>query len=168
MASVKWPVGIGAKGNQGVAAKVQQTMGSIGYVEAAYVKPGNLTTIKMVNRAGEAVEVTATSVRAAAANWWSLSVDWARGGEFALMITDEPDAEAWPIAAATFILMPALAKDVEAAKEALEFFAWAYAHGDEEARELGYLPIPASVKLVAMILWTDIKGPGGESVFAAK
>jgi phosphate transport system substrate-binding protein len=168
MAFVKWPVGIGAKGNQGVAASLQQTMGSIGYVEAAYAKLGNLTTIKMVNRAGKAVEVTTASVRAAAANWWSASMDWTVGGGFALLITDQPSAEAWPIAAATFILMPALARDVEAAKEALKFFTWSYVHGDEAARELGYVPMPASVKLLAMDLWTDIKGPEGESVFAAK
>jgi phosphate transport system substrate-binding protein len=168
MASVKWPVGIGAKGNQGVAASVQQTMGSIGYVEAAYAKLGKLTTVKLVNRAGKTVEVSAVSVRAAAANWWSSSMDWTNGGGFALVITDEPSADAWPIAAATFILMPALTKDVKAAGEALEFFAWSYVHGDEAARELGYVPMPASVKVVAIDLWTNIKGPGGESAFTAK
>jgi phosphate transport system substrate-binding protein len=168
MASVKWPVGIGAKGNQGVAASVQQTLGSIGYVEAAYANFASLTTIKMFNKAGKAVEVTTASVRAAAANWWSPNVDWTRGGGFALMLTDEPDAEAWPIAAASLILMPAFAKDLEAAKEALKFFAWSYVHGDQAARELGYVPMPASVKLLAMNLWTDIEGPGGESAFPAK
>jgi phosphate transport system substrate-binding protein len=168
MASVKWPVGVGAKGNPGVAASVQQTMGSIGYVEAAYAKLGNLTTVKMINRAGKAVEVTAASVRAAAANWWSSSMDWTRGAGFALMITDEPGAEAWPIAAATFILMPALVNDVQSAGEALKFFAWSYVHGDKTARELGYVPVPAAVKVLALNLWPDVKGPGGESAFAAK
>src|SRR5262249_43028123 len=122
----------------------------------------------MFNRAGKAVEVTAASVRAAAANWWSSDMDWTRGGGFALMITDEPSAEAWPIAAATFIVMPALVKDVDAAREALKFFAWTYVHGDKAAGELGYVPMPFSVKLLAMNIWTDIKGPGGESVFTAK
>jgi phosphate transport system substrate-binding protein len=168
MSTVKWPVGIGAKGNQGVAASVQQSMGSIGYVEAAYAKQGKLTTTKMINRAGKVVEVTAASVRAAAASWWSSSIDETKGSEFALSISDQPSPEAWPIAAATFILMPAAVKDFEAAKQALKFFSWAYVHGDEAARELGYVPIPASVKLFVMILWTGIKGPKGESVFAAK
>jgi phosphate transport system substrate-binding protein len=166
--SAKWPVGIGAKGNQGVAASVQQTKGSISYVEAAFARLGKLTTTKMINRAGRTVEVNAASVRAAAESWWQSSLDWTKGAGFALMISDQPGAGAWPIAAATFILMPAAVKDVEAAREALKFFAWAYVRGDEAARELGYVPMPVSVKLLVMNLWTGIKGPEGESVFAAK
>jgi phosphate transport system substrate-binding protein len=167
MSSVYWPAGIAAKGNQGIVASVQQTRGSIGYVEAVYAKQAKLTTTKMINRAGKVVEVTAASVRAAAASWWS-SVEETKGGEFALMISDQPGTEAWPIALASFILMPAAVKDLEAAKQALEFFSWAYVHGDEAVRELGYVPIPPGMKLFVLILWTGIKGPGGESVFAAK
>jgi hypothetical protein len=87
-------------------------------------------------------------------------------GRHSLIVTDPPGAAAWPISASSFIIMPAVVKDAGAAKEALRFFAWAYAHGDEAAEELGYVPMPPNVKnLVIMQLWTEIKGPGGDPVY---
>jgi phosphate transport system substrate-binding protein len=168
--SVEWPVGIGAKGNQRVADSVQQTNDSIGYVEVAYAKQHKLTATKMINKAGKAVEATSASVRVAAANWWWSSMDWAdwaEGNGVPLNITDQPGAAAWPIAASTFILMPAEVRDAEAARQALKFFAWAYAHGDEAAEELDYVPIPLSLQQLVMHLWTSIKGPDGEPVWMA-
>jgi phosphate transport system substrate-binding protein len=163
--SVEWPVGAGAKGNEGVADKVQQTKGSLGYVEVAYAKLKKLTATKMINKDRKAVEANSASVRAAAANWWWSSLDWAKGDGMILTLTDQPGAAAWPISASTFILMPTEVKDAEAANEALRFFAWAYAHGDKAAVELDYVPMPLSVKQLVIYKWTAIKGPDGKTVY---
>ncbi len=162
-ASVEWPVGIGAKGNEGVAANVQQTKNSIGYVETAYAKQNKLTTTKMVNKDGKTVEATGASVQAAAAN-----ADWAHSDGFYLIITDQPGAEAWPISASTFILMPKKVTDAAASQAALKFFAWAYANGDKAAEALDYVPMPENVKKLVMSRWAEITGPDSKRVFASK
>jgi phosphate transport system substrate-binding protein len=157
--AVEWPVGVGAKGNEGVANNVAQTRGAIGYVETAYAKQNKLTTTKMVNKDGKAVEATGASVQAAAAN-----ADWAKADGFYLIITDQPGAAAWPISASTFILMPKEVKDATAAGEALKFFAWAYKSGDKAAEDLDYVAMPANVKDLVMKTWSGIKGPDGKPV----
>ncbi len=157
--AVEWPTGLGAKGNEGVANNVQQTKGSIGYVETAYAKQNKLTTTKMVNHDGKVVEANAAGVQAAAAN-----ADWAKSDGFFLIITDQPGAAAWPISASTFILMPKEVKDAAAASEALKFFAWAYKNGDKMADELDYVAMPAGVKDLVMSKWADIKGADGKAV----
>jgi phosphate transport system substrate-binding protein len=157
--AVEWPTGIGAKGNEGVANNVQQTKGSIGYVETAYAKQNKMTTAKMINKDGKAVEANAASVQAAAAG-----ADWAKSDGFYMIITDQPGAASWPISASTFILMPKEAKDGAAASEALKFFAWAYKNGDASAAELDYVSMPASVKELVMSKWSDMKGADGKAV----
>ena len=157
--AVEWPAGLGAKGNEGVANNVQQTKGSIGYVETAYAKQNKLTTTKMINHDGKVVEANAASVQAAAAG-----ADWAKSDGFYLIITDQPGAAAWPISASTFILMPKEVKDAPAATEALKFFAWAYKNGDKMADELDYVAMPAPVKNLVMSKWADIKGADGKAV----
>ena len=161
--AVEWPVGLGAKGNEGVANNVQQTKGSIGYVEISYAKQNKLTTAKMMNKEGKVVEATGASVQAAAAN-----ADWLKSDGFYMIITDQPGAAAWPISASTFILMPKEVKDTAAASEALKFFTWAYKNGDKMADELDYVPMPANVKDLVMSKWGDIKGADGKAVMAAK
>ena len=157
--AVEWPTGLGAKGNEGVANNVQQTKGSIGYVETAYAKKNKLTTTKMIKPDGKAVTADAAGVQAAAAN-----ADWAKSDGFYLIITDQPGATAWPISASTFILMPKEVKDAAAASEALKFFAWAYKNGDAMAAELEYVAMPKSVKDLVMSKWADIKGADGAAV----
>jgi len=159
--SIEWPVGIGAKGNEGVANSVAQTKGAIGYVETAYAKQNKLTTTKMINKDGKAVEATPASVQAAAAN-----ADWEKSDGFYLIITDQSGAASWPISASTFILMPKSVKDAAAATEALKFFAWCYKNGDESASSLDYVPMPANVKTLVQKRWMDIKGPDGKPVSA--
>ena len=158
-ASVEWPVGLGAKGNEGVANNVQQTKGSIGYVETAYAKQNKLTTVKMVNAAGKVVEANAASVQAAAAN-----ADWAKAPGFYLIITNQPGDGSWPISASTFILMPKKVKDGAAAAEALKFFAWAYKNGDGMAGDLDYVPMPAAVKELVQKTWPNIKSEDGKPI----
>ncbi|HZV21040.1 MAG TPA: phosphate ABC transporter substrate-binding protein PstS [Hyphomicrobiales bacterium] len=166
-AAVAWPAGIEAKGNQGVAEAVQQTKNSIGYVEAAFAKQNGLITTKMINRAGRTVTITSASVRAAAAHWWWAGLDWEEGNGLALNIIDQPGTAAWPIAAPSFILMPVEVTNAREAREALQFFAWAYARGDQEAEELNYVPIPQAIKQLVMHFWTTMKGPDGDAVYAA-
>jgi phosphate transport system substrate-binding protein len=159
--SVEWPAGIGAKGNEGVANNVGQTRGSIGYVEAAYAKQNHLTTVKMINKDGQAVAATPEAIHAAAAG-----ADWKNAPGFYMILTDAPGAKAWPIAGATFILMPKQPKDPAAAREALDFFAWAYRNGGEMASSLDYIPMPDNVVGLIEAEWkTQIKDSVGKPVF---
>jgi phosphate transport system substrate-binding protein len=159
--SVEWPGGIGAKGNEGVANGVMQTKGSIGYVETAYAKQNKLTTTKMVNKDGKTVEATPDAIMSAAAG-----ADWAKAPGFYMILTDEPGAKSWPIAGATFILVPKQPKDIAATKEALKFFEWAYKNGDDMAKGLDYIPMPDNVVSLIQAKWkSDIKDDSGKPVF---
>ena len=160
--SVEWPAGIGAKGNEGVANNVAQTKGSIGYVETAYAKQNKLTTTKLINRDGKAVAAVPESIMAAAAG-----ADWAHAPGFYVILTNENGAAAWPIAGATFILIPQKPQDTDAAKDALKFFAWAYEKGGQMAQDLDYIPMPASVVKVIKEEWAkQIKGADGKPIVA--
>jgi phosphate transport system substrate-binding protein len=151
--SVEWPAGIGAKGNEGVANNVGNTKGSIGYVETAYAKQNHLTTTKMINKDGKVVVATPEAIMAAAAG-----ADWAHAPGFYMIITDSPGAKSWPIAGATFILIPKEPKDQAATSEALKFFAWAYKNGAKMAESLDYIPMPDSVVKLIEAKWkSDVK-----------
>ena len=159
--SVEWPGGIGAKGNEGVSNNVGNTKGSIGYVETAYAKQNHLTTMKMVNKDGKVVAALPESIMAAAAG-----ADWAKAPGFYMILTDSPGAKSWPIAGATFILVPKQPKDSAATKEALDFFAWAYKNGGQMAESLDYIPMPESVVSLIQAKWkSEIKGDGGKPIY---
>jgi phosphate transport system substrate-binding protein len=161
--SVEWPAGIGAKGNEGVANNVAQTKGSIGYVEYAYAKQNKLTFTKLVNKEGKPVEPEASAFQAAAA-----SADWVGTPGFNVILTDEPGPQSWPIAGATFILIPKQPPDPDAAAEALKFFAWAYGNGTQMAESLDYVPMPAGVVVAIKKMWADeIKDSTGKPIFTA-
>lgn len=157
--SVEWPVGIGAKGNEGVANNVVNTKGAIGYVEFAYVKQNKMNFTKVVNRAGNPIAPNASSFQAAAA-----AADWAHADSYYVILTDEPGPKSWPIAGATFILMHATPADPAASAEALKFFAWAYDKaGDKLAEELDYVPMPDAVVAQIKKTWaTEFKSPDGK------
>jgi phosphate transport system substrate-binding protein len=160
--AVEWPVGIGAKGNEGVANNVAQTRGSIGYVEYAYAKQNKLTFTKMVNKEGKTVAPETAAFQAAAAG-----ADWAGTKGYAVILTDEPGAQSWPITAATFILIHKKPQDPTAAAEALKFFAWAYDNGDKMAEELDYIPMPDNVVALIKKTWaSEITDSSGRPVFA--
>ncbi len=160
--AVEWPVGIGAKGNEGVANNVQQTKNSIGYVEYAYAKQNNLTYTGMVNKDGKAVQPTADAFAAAAAN-----ADWKGTPGYGVILADQPGAETWPMTAATFILLYKQPDDVAASAEALKFFDWAYNKGDEAALALDYIPMPDGVVKDVEAVWaSEIVGPDGKPVYA--
>ncbi len=155
--SVEWPVGIGAKGNEGVSNNVSQTKGSIGYVEYAYAKQNSMTTVGMINKDGKTVVPDASAFQAAAAY-----ADWEKSDGFYVILTDQPGAATWPIAGATFILIYKQPQDPAAATEALKFFAWAYAKGDKMAEDLAYVPMPKKVVELIQNMWakeiTDASG----------
>jgi len=158
--SVEWPIGIGAKGNEGVSNNVSQAKGSIGYVEYAYARQNKMTYTKMVNKDGKTVAPTAEAFQAAAAN-----ADWNSAPGFGLILANQPGAESWPMTAATFILMPKQPPDPVAAAEALKFFAWAYTKGDKTAEELDYVPMPQKVVEDIEKVWAgEIKDSSGKSL----
>jgi phosphate transport system substrate-binding protein len=161
--AVEWPVGIGAKGNEGVANNVANTKGSIGYVEYAYAKQNKLTYADMMNKDGKKVAPEMSAFQAAAAG-----ADWKGTPGFAVILTDQPGAETWPITAATFILMYKDPKNTADSAVALKFFDWAYANGDKMAAELDYIPMPDSVVALVHEEWKEIKDTAGKPVFAMK
>ncbi len=159
--AVEWPAGIGAKGNEGVANNVSQTKGAIGYVEYAYALENKMTTLDLVNHDGKTVAPSSASFQAAAGN-----ADWAHSDQYYVVLTNEPGADTWPIAGATFILMYKQPQDVAASAEALKFFDWAYKNGSQAAEALDYVPLPASVVAQIEKTWaTEIKGPDGKPVY---
>jgi len=156
--SVEWPVGIGAKGNEGVSNNETQTRGSIGYVEYAYALQNKLVYTKMINKDGKTVAPTSEAFQAAAAN-----ADWNSVPGYGVILANQPGAESWPMTAATFILMPKQPNDPVAATEALKFFAWAYAKGDKMAEELDYVPMPKKVVAEIEAMWAkEVKDAGGK------
>ena len=151
--AVEWPVGVGAKGNEGVAGNISQTKNAIGYVEYAYAKQNKLTYAGMINKAGKTVQPTIASFQAAASN-----ADWAKAPGYYVILTDQPGEASWPITAATFILMHKVPADKAASAEAIKFFTWAFEKGDKMAEELDYIPMPAPVvKLIEKTWSADIK-----------
>jgi phosphate transport system substrate-binding protein len=161
--AVQWPVGIGAKGNEGVANMVMQTKGAIGYVEYAYAKQNKLNFSKLVNKESNVIAPEAKSFQAAAGN-----ADWSGTPGFAVILTQQPGTEAWPIAGATFILIHKQPRDPATAAKALKFFAWAYANGGRMAEELDYVPMPAPVVTAVQKMWaSEIKDANGKPLFAA-
>src|SRR5580692_1933592 len=155
--SVEWPVGIGAKGNEGVSQNVSQTNGAIGYVEYAYALQNKMTYTKMMNKDGKTVSPTSDAFQAAAAN-----ADWNSVPGYGVILANQPGATSWPMTAATFILIPKQPHDTAATTEALKFFAWAYAKGDKMAEELDYVPMPKKVVTDIEAMWskeiTDTSG----------
>ena len=148
--SVSWPVGLGGKGNEGVAAFVKQTPGAIGYVEYAYATLNNLTYTQVQNKAGKFVSPTAAAFAAAAAG-----AKWNSAPGFYLLLVEQPAPDAWPISGATFILLHA---NQAKGKEVLAFFDWAYKNGDAAAAQLAYVPLPAAVKeQVRKLAWSKLK-----------
>ena len=151
--AVEWPVGIGAKGNEGVANNVTQTKGSIGYVESAYAKQNKITYTKMVNKDGKTVEPTSASFAAAASH-----ADWSSVPGFGVILANQPGGDSWPMTAATWILVYKQPKDPAATAEALKFFGWAYKNGGKMAEELDYVPMPENVVSEVKKMWSsDIK-----------
>ena len=161
--AVEWPVGLGGKGNEGVANFTGQTDGAIGYVEYAYATQNKLTWIQMANHDGVFVKPNLETFQAAAAN-----ADWAHAEDYDLVLTDQPGKNSWPITGATFVLMQKAQDNPERGLETLKFFAWSYANGAKMAEELQYVPIPENVVKMIEATWKrDIKSSDGKPVWTA-
>lgn len=157
--TVNWPVGLGGKGNDGVAAFVQRLPGSIGYVEYAYAKQNNLTYTKLIDADGKAVAPSETSFSNAAKG-----ADWSKS--FAQDLTFQMGADAWPISSTTFILIYKDQANAAKGAEVLKFFDWAYKSGSKTATALDYAALPESVTEQIRAAWkANIKDSSGKALY---
>lgn len=159
--AVKWPVGLGGKGNEGVAASVKQIKNSIGYVEYAFVKRNKMTYTLLKNADGQFAEPDDENFKSAAA-----SADWAKAPGMYLVLTNQPGKATWPITGASFILMHKAQAEAEKGKEVLKFFDWAFKNGGAMATELEYVSLPAPVvKLIEDNWKAKIKDASGKAIW---
>jgi len=138
--TVQWPVGVGGKGNAGVAAYVQQINGSIGYVELAYALQNKMAYTQLQNSAGKFITPNLASFAAAASH-----ADWKSAKDFQLVITNAPGDDSWPITATAFALIYKTPKDASHSKAVVDFFKYAYTEGGKAAEALDYVPLPAAL-----------------------
>ncbi|MBX6319486.1 phosphate ABC transporter substrate-binding protein PstS [Pigmentiphaga sp.] len=159
--AVKWPVGQGGKGNEGVANYVKQLPGAIGYVEYAYAKQNNLAHGQVQNRAGKFVQPEEATFAAAAAN-----ADWKGTPGMGVILNDEPGDKSWPITSATFILMHKVQGKPAQGAEVLKFFDWAFKNGRSAASALDYVALPDAVTEQIRALWkAEIKDTEGKPLY---
>ncbi len=159
--SVKWPTGLGGKGNEGVASNVQKIEGTIGYVEYAYAKQNKLTVTMLGNAAGKFILPSDDAFKAAAAG-----AEWAKTPGMEVILTNQAGEQSWPMTGASFILMHKVQDKPEAASEVLKFFAWSFKNGQKMADELDYVPMPdAVVKLVQAEWKKQVKDAAGKSIY---
>ena len=153
-AAVKWPAptSVGGKGNEGVAANVARTKGSLGYVEYAYAKKNNISVMALQNKNGTFVMPDDATFAAAAAG-----ADWFSVPGMALSIVDQPGANSYPVTTASFILMYKTPADKAQSAEVLKFFDWAFKNGKQMALELEYVPLPDSLtKQIRERVWNQV------------
>jgi phosphate transport system substrate-binding protein len=159
--AVKWPTGVGGKGNEGVAAQVQRLKGAFGYVEYAYAKRNKIPFAAVKNRDGNFVLPDDTTFKAAAAN-----ADWKNAPGMYLLLTWQTGKDAWPATGASFILMHKQQADALTGRAVLKFFDWSYKNGSKMSEELEYVHMPADViKLVQENWKRDFKGPDSNPIW---
>ena len=159
--AVKWVVGVGGKGNEGVAANVQRIKGSIGYVEWAYAKKNKMAHTQLKNKDGNYLQPDDDVFKAAAAN-----AEWAKTPGFGVVLTDQAGKNSWPITGVTFILMHKQQADAAKGKEVIKFFDWAFKNGGAAATELDYVPLPASVVKMVQESWkANLKDASGKAIY---
>jgi phosphate transport system substrate-binding protein len=139
---LQWPVGLGAKGNEGVAGQVKQTPGAIGYVELAYAKQNGLPTAAMKNAAGQFVAPSIDAVTAAAAG---VAAQLPADTDYRLSIVNAPGAGAYPISSFTWLLVYRNEPDTTKGRQLVDFLKWALHTGEQSAASLDYAPLPASM-----------------------
>ena len=158
--TVKWAVGVGGKGNEGVAANVQRIKGAIGYVEWAYAKKNKLSHTMLRNKEGVDLQPSDDVFKAAAA-----SVEWSKAPGFGVVLTDGAGKQSWPITGVSYILMHKTAADANKSKEVVKFFDWSFKNGAPAAAELDYVPMPASVVKQVQDAWkANLKDASGKAI----
>ncbi len=150
--AVNWPVGVGGKGNEGVAGLVKQTPGSIGYVELIYAQQNKISYGSVQNMDGEFVSASLQSVTAAAS-----AAAKAMPPDFRVSITNAPGKGVYPISSFTWILLYESPSDKQRSKMMVDFMKWALTDGQKFAAELGYAPLPAEVVALEMEALKKIK-----------
>ena len=159
--AVKWAVGVGGKGNEGVAANVQRIKGSIGYVEWAYAKKNKLSHTQLKNKDGMFLQPDDDGFKAAAAG-----AEWTKAPGFGVVLTDQAGKQSWPITGVSYILMHRTQADPAKGAEVLKFFDWAFKNGAPSAAELDYVPMPASVVKLVQANWkAELKDASGKSIY---
>jgi phosphate transport system substrate-binding protein len=159
--AVKWPTGVGGKGNEGVAAQVQRIKGAFGYVEYAYAKRNKIPYASLKNRDGNFVSPDDSTFKAATAN-----ADWANAPGMYLLLTWQTGKDAWPATGASFILMHKQQADALTGRAVLKFFDWSYKNGGQMSTELEYVHMPADViKLVQENWKKDFRGPDNNPIW---
>jgi phosphate transport system substrate-binding protein len=137
--SVKWPVGLGGKGNEQVAGIVRQMDGAIGYVELIYALQTKIAFGPVQNTAGQFVKASLQSTTAAAASVKTMPAD------FRISITNAAGKDAYPIASFTYLLVPTQWKDGAKSKIMADFLTWMLADGQSMAQQLDYAPLPKTL-----------------------
>ncbi|UMM63954.1 phosphate ABC transporter substrate-binding protein PstS [Aristophania vespae] len=145
---VEWPGGAGARGNDGIAALVKQTEGSIGYVEFSYATGNHLDVAKLKNHDGVFIAPTLESLSAA-----SQAADWQNSPNFTVNLLDQAGPNAWPIVSATYALIPQKNINTAEGKGVKSFFQWGLSHGEELNSALGYVGLPHDVKMAILEKW---------------
>ena len=159
--AVKWPTGVGGKGNEGVAANVQRVKGAFGYVEYAYAKKNKIAFAQLKNRDGEFVQPDDETFKAAAA-----SADWAGTPGMGVVLTNQPGKQSWPATGASFILMHKTQAEGVTGRAVLKFFDWAYKNGAGMATDLDYVPMPpATIKLIQESWKANLKDANGKAIW---
>jgi phosphate transport system substrate-binding protein len=138
---IKWPVGLGGKGNEGVAGQVKQTPGSIGYVELAYAKQNKLPYANVKNAAGRYVTPTIASVTAAASG-----MKLPKNTDYRVSIVNAPGKDSYPISSMTWILVYQNQLDRAKGQKLIDFLRWAYTSGEKSAESLDYAPLPQAMR----------------------
>ena len=154
---VKWPVGLGAKGNEGVAGQVKQTPGSVGYVELAYATQNKLPIAAVRNKAGQFVAASVPAVTAAAAG---AAKALPANTDYRISIVDAPGADSYPISSFTWILVYQKQRDAVKGKKLVDFLNWALTEGEKSAVTLDYAPLPAEMATTvkAKLATIDLSG----------
>jgi phosphate transport system substrate-binding protein len=158
--AVKWPAGVGGKGNEGVASYVQKINGAIGYVEYAYAKQNRLAHAQVQNKSGKFVEPDDETFKAAAAN-----ADWKSVPGMGVVLTEQAGDQAWPITGASFILIHAKQDKPDTGREVLKFFDWSFRNGGKMAAELDYVPMPDTVVKEIQASWKAVTDTSGKAMY---
>jgi len=160
-AAVRWPVGVGGKGNEGVAAYVHRLPGSIGFVEYATAMQDKMAYVKLKNRDGQFVAPSESSIRAAAAQ-----ASWNAASGFAESLVNQPGKDSWPITSTTFVLIHSVQPDADRGRAVLGFFDWALRTGAQTASQLGYVPLPDNVVKMVSDAWkAQVKDAAGKALW---
>jgi phosphate transport system substrate-binding protein len=154
---VKWPVGLGAKGNEGVAGQVKQTPGAVGYVELAYAKENNLPTAAVANSSGAYIVPSVEAVTAAAAG---AAQSLPANTDYRISIANAPGNASYPISSFTWILVYQHQRDPVKGKKLVDFLSWALTDGENEVAKLDYAPLPTDMaaKVKTRLATIDLSG----------